>query len=620
MNIDSSNPVFDINGNATDVAEWTVFSLKDIWKTTSATFPDNECPVTNVEICEDDACNTLAVEADGVRITTDANGDFQFELDVATFDADPAITHYFRVSSFNVFLIEPFSVNLLDCTDQVVSLAGDALAPIEIEIGKNYGVVELLTQEYVQSLFAVSDPRPACAIYHYRIYLTATEELSASNDAALYARLQYASWDEKDGAVDVDSDIASAEATITAFRIFAEGQENSVVTDTITLTLSCIDVTAVTTTYVANSEPFVEDYSSDGHFFKVFVSEPGTSETVDLTAVATYQTDRPDCNSLAVVVVTDASGTTDSVDARFSVSDFVLSIATDAAAYESVYLKATSYVDTVFKVDKVLVTVCGNQVISNDEPSNAFFVGIERNQALAEDWETFSLLNVFSTASNVLPTNECPVTSMRVCEDAGCATVFDAAAGFRVVPNADDSSQFSVEINMNVVHLPEKTYHLEVTSFSVIQTFAFTLTVKDCSVQTITVVGEPAAGNIVRELGKNFGLQTLFGSAETASWFEVSDARAECAITGFHIYHTGSEELTSANAALWARLDGANYAEDGVVSIDTDISEAEITIQDFFIAARAPLIDDVLTSAVKVTLSCINVTSLTTTYDSANSV
>ena len=122
--------MFDINGNATDVPEWTVFSLKDIWKTTSNTFPDNECPITNIEICEDTACATLAVEADGVRISTDANGDFQFELDVSVFDADPAITHYFKVSSFNVFIIEPFSVDLLDCTDQVVSLAGDALAPI----------------------------------------------------------------------------------------------------------------------------------------------------------------------------------------------------------------------------------------------------------------------------------------------------------------------------------------------------------------------------------------------------------------------------------------------------------------------------------------------------------
>ena len=69
-----------------------------------------------------------------------------------------------------MFIIEPFSVDLLDCTDQVVSLAGDALAPIEVEIGKNNGVVELLSAAVVQAYFEVSDTRPACAIHHYRIY------------------------------------------------------------------------------------------------------------------------------------------------------------------------------------------------------------------------------------------------------------------------------------------------------------------------------------------------------------------------------------------------------------------------------------------------------------------
>ena len=61
------------------------------------------------------------------------------------FDADPEITHYFKVSSFNVFIIEPFAVDLLDCSDQVVSAAGDATSPITLEIGKNNNVVELLT-------------------------------------------------------------------------------------------------------------------------------------------------------------------------------------------------------------------------------------------------------------------------------------------------------------------------------------------------------------------------------------------------------------------------------------------------------------------------------------------
>ena len=91
------------------------------------------------------------------------------------------------------------------------------------------------------------------------------------------------------------------------------------------------------------------DFTADSHFFKIFISTPSTSETIDLKAVATYVTDRPDdCDCLAVVVVTDDTGATLSTDATFSVSDFVLTIATDAPVHESIYLKATSYVDTVF--------------------------------------------------------------------------------------------------------------------------------------------------------------------------------------------------------------------------------------------------------------------------------
>ena len=218
---------------------------------------------------------------------------------------------------------------------------------------------------------------------------------------------------------------------------------------------------------------------------------PSTSETIDLKAVATYVTDRPDdCECLSVVVVTDISGATESADATYAIANFILSIATNVPKHESVFLKATSYVDTVFQVDKVLVTICGDQVIS--KTSNVFFDGIFRNQSLTEDWETFSLLDVFSTASSTLPTNECPVTGMRVCADGACATVLNEAAGFRIIPNAGDADQFSVEINLNVVHLPQKTYHLELTSYSVVQTFSFTLTVQDCSVQTVTVIGEPS--------------------------------------------------------------------------------------------------------------------------------
>ena len=72
-------------------------------------------------------------------------------------------------------------------------------------------------------------------------------------------------------------------------------EEISAVTPTITVTLSCVDVTTITTTYTSgNGVAIVVDYTTDGYFYKIFVEELGVTSTVDLTAVATYVTDRPD--------------------------------------------------------------------------------------------------------------------------------------------------------------------------------------------------------------------------------------------------------------------------------------------------------------------------------------
>jgi len=176
-------------------------------------------------------------------------------------------------------------------------------------------------------------------------------------------------------------------------------------------------VTDITTTYQSNSEDFVLDYTADSHFFKIFIGTPSTSETIDLKAVATYATDRPDdCDCLAVVVVTDDTGATLSTDATFSVSDFVLTIATDAPVHESIFLKATTYVDTVFQVDKVLVTVCGDQTIVNIDETNPVF-DINGNATDVPEWTVFSLKDIWKTTSPTFPDNECPVTNVEICED-----------------------------------------------------------------------------------------------------------------------------------------------------------------------------------------------------------
>ena len=99
-----------------------------------------------------------------------------------------------------------------------------------------------------------------------------------------------------------------------------------------------------------------------------------------------------------------------------------MTIDTSAAFYGPVYMKALTYVDSVFQVDKVLVTICGDQVITNDDPTNAVFE-ITGSKTSTPAWTAFSLDGIWSTASATLPENECPVTDIQVCEDSACATV-----------------------------------------------------------------------------------------------------------------------------------------------------------------------------------------------------
>lgn len=81
---------------------------------------------------------------------------------------------------------------------------------------------------------------------------------------------------------------------------------------------------------------------------------------MDLSVVATYVTDRPDdCLSTGIDLVTDDTGETAYSDAVFSEVDLALTIDTSASFYGPIYLKALTYVVSVFQIDKVLVTVCG---------------------------------------------------------------------------------------------------------------------------------------------------------------------------------------------------------------------------------------------------------------------
>ena len=435
---------------------------------------------------------------------------------------------------------------------QVLSLIGEAaVGNVVREIGKNFGLQTLFESAETSSWFQVSDPRAECAITSYHIYHTSGEELTAENNAALWARLDGANYGE-DGLVKINTDITEAELTIQDFFIAARAPLISdTLSSAIQITLSCINLTDITTTYGTNSVPFVVDYTLDSHLFKIFVGEPGISETIDLSSFITYETDRPDdCDCLGVQV-TDASGTLSS-SPRFSTNNFVLTVATDSAFYGSIYLKATTYVASVFKIDKVLVTVCGDQTIVNIDQSNPVF-DINGNATDTQAWTVFNLKNIWKTTSATFADNECPITSVEICEDVACTTLAVEADGVRISTDANGDFQF--ELDKSVFDAdPEIQHWFKVSSFNKFIIEPFSVELLDCTDQVVSLTGD-ALAPINLEIGKNKGVLELLSQAYVRSLFAVSDPREACGIYHYRIFLTTSDLLSATNdAELYGRL------------------------------------------------------------------
>ena len=125
----------------------------------------------------------------------------------------------------------------------------------------------------------------------------------------------------------------------------------------------------------------------------------------------------------------------------------------------------------------------------------------------------------------------------------------------------------------------------------------------------------------MRDIPRDKNIQTLFNATTTASFFTVEDTRPECAITQYLLYKSTSAEITAADTALWSRLDGANYVENGNVKIQTNIlaTETIVTVV-FYIAAKNNGNVIKVTPGITVKLSCIGVSNVTSTYVTANAV
>jgi hypothetical protein len=111
----------------------------------------------------------------------------------------------------------------------------------------------------------------------------------------------------------------------------------------------------------------------------------------------------------------------------------------------------------------------------------------------------------------------------------------------------------------------------------------------------------------------------LLSVETTASFFSVSDTRNDCKITSYLLYKTSTEALTSADTELYARLDGSNYADNGAINIQTNI-EAALAEQNvvFYIVARTDFGITGASPPISVTLSCVDLTSITAAYAAEN--
>jgi len=238
--------------------------------------------VTDIKVCQDSACNTELTESSGLKITSNA-GLFSLEVDKSVVVADPQITRYFKVISYSVIKIESFTVKLIDCSQQVISLAGEAASPITRELAKDSNVQSLFTAATVSGWFTVSKADPECAITQYQLYKSTTQALTSA-DTDLYARLQGSSY-TNNGAVSIQTNIdaALAEKTVVFYIAAVNNAGLKAVTPSITILLSCTAITSLTTAYKSDETvPAVLPYSADGHLYKIFIGLPGGIKTINL--------------------------------------------------------------------------------------------------------------------------------------------------------------------------------------------------------------------------------------------------------------------------------------------------------------------------------------------------
>ena len=239
------------------------------------------------------------------------------------------------------------------------------------------------------------------------------------------------------------------------------------------VTVGCFSETTISGALVASPPANFSSFSDDGAVFKIYLlgfrqGDAADTFSVHLNSVFQWTTDIPDCFESQLTLVDNAGApTTDSVifldsnptlkDEVTGLVDAMLNINRTNPIYTDIFVKGQTSNSAVYSTLKGKVTVCGDEEITNIDPTNSLFSIEESGNPDAEEVLQFSLAGIYQTGSAILPTNECPVSNYRVCADSLCASEYDTGS-IRI--SADASF---LEVNANVPIAPTTIYLESIT-------------------------------------------------------------------------------------------------------------------------------------------------------------
>ena len=94
------------------------------------------------------------------------------------------------------------------------------------------------------------------------------------------------------------------------------------------------------------------------------MSQSSAEEELALDNAISWELDQDKCNIDGISLVSDISGDSSLSSSRFELSGEQLTIDTSSSFYGDIFVKSSTFKEDVFAVEKVQVTICGDQEVS----------------------------------------------------------------------------------------------------------------------------------------------------------------------------------------------------------------------------------------------------------------